>query len=214
MCVCAWFLFFCSACLPPPPSCLQPFTHHLPDLPTHNWLTTLYTTLNTVHCTQFFHTFNDFKSTQTTTQLFFTDMRHNVHPHTTCSQLSHTRQRDVTIPNWVLALLWYPSLCLLSKEVTLRDPFKTHGPGRVWTCRGGGPSCEWFTSARNLWCDRSLPLPKDCPQYIPKGKPTPASKLAFVTSCGCSCKIVSKGSCSSCSCSCSCLRDVIVVVVL
>ena len=78
---------------------------------------------------------------------------------------------------------------------------------------GGGPSCEWFTSARNLWCDRSLPLPKDCPQYIPKGKPTPASKLAFVTSCGCSCKIVSKGSCSSCSCSCSCLRDVIVVVV-
>ena len=47
---------------------------------------------------------------------------------------------------------------------------------------GGGPSCEWFTSARNLRCDRSLPLPQDCPQYIPKGKPTPASKLAFVIS--------------------------------
>ena len=90
-------------------------------------------------------------------------------------------QRDVTVPNWVLALLWYPPLCLLSKEVTLRDPFKTHGPGRVWTRRGGrGPSCEWFTSARNLRCDGSLPLPQDCPQYIPKGKPTPASKLAFV----------------------------------
>ena len=89
LCVCV-VLVFCSACLPPPPSCLQPFTPHLPDLPTHNWLTTLYTTLNTVHCTQFFHTFNDFKSTQTTTQLFFTDMRHNVYPHTTCSQLSHT----------------------------------------------------------------------------------------------------------------------------
>ena len=44
----------------------------------------------------------------------------------------------------------------------------------------GGPSWEWFTSARNLRCDRSLPLPQDCPQYIPKGKPTPASKLAFV----------------------------------
>ena len=55
----------------------------------------------------------------------------------------------------------------------------------TWTREGlnpqrGGPSCEWFTSARNLRCDRSLPLPQDCPQYIPKGKPTPASKLAFV----------------------------------
>ena len=93
-------------------------------------------------------------------------------------------------------------------------PSKHMDQGGFEPAEGGGPSCEWFTSARNLWCDRSLPLPKDCPQYIPKGKPTPASKLAFVTSCGCSCKIVSKGSCSSCSCSCSCLRDVIVVVVL
>ena len=31
------------------------------------------------------------------------------------------------------------SVFLLSKEVTLRDPFETHGPGRVWTRRGGGP---------------------------------------------------------------------------
>ena len=94
-------------------------------------------------------------------------------------------QRDVTVPKWVLALLWYPSLCLPSLQRSdPRDPFKTHGPGRVWTRRGGGRGAfhvNGFTSARNLWCDRSLPLPEDCPQYIPKGKPTPASKLAFVT---------------------------------
>ena len=64
-----------------------------------------------------------------------------------------------------------------------------YGPGRVEPAEGGGKggggggglSCEWFPSARNLRSDRSLPLPRDCPQYIPKGKPTPASKLAFVT---------------------------------
>ena len=84
-------------------------------------------------------------------------------------------QRDVTVPNWVLALLWYPSLCLLSKESDPPRPLEGLNPQRE-----GGPSCEWFTSARNLRCDRSLPLPQDCPQYIPKGKPTPASKLAFV----------------------------------
>ena len=84
--------------------------------------------------------------------------------------------------------------CTLVMSITLSSffpkkwpsaTFKTHGPGRVWTRRegGGGLSCEWFTSARNLRSDRSLPLPEDCPQYIPKGKPTPAGKLAFVTSC-------------------------------
>ena len=31
------------------------------------------------------------------------------------------------------------SVFLLSKEVTVHDPFKKHGPGRVWTRRGGGP---------------------------------------------------------------------------
>ena len=129
LCVCGSCFFALHACHRLPPASNLSHTDSLHC--------TLHWTLYTAHCTQFFHTFNDFKSTQTTTQLFFTDMRHNVHPHTTCSQLSHTRQRDVTIPNWVLALLWYPSLCLLSKEVTLRGPFKTHGPGRVWTCRGG-----------------------------------------------------------------------------
>ena len=55
----------------------------------------------------------------------------------------------------------------------------------TWTREGLNPprgraSCEGFTSARNLRCDRSLLVPEDCPKYIPEGKPTPASKLAFV----------------------------------
>ena len=48
---------------------------------------------------------------------------------------------------------------------------------------GGALSCEWFTSVNGRGClrsDRSLPVPKGCPQYSPKGNPTPASKLAFV----------------------------------
>ena len=51
--------------------------------------------------------------------------------------------------------------------------------------RGGALSCEWFTSVNGggpFRSDRSLPVPKDRPQYIPKGNPTPASKLAFVNS--------------------------------
>ena len=46
------------------------------------------------------------------------------------------------------------SVCLLSKEVTVRDPFKTHGPGRgLNPPKGGALSCEWFTSARKLRSD-------------------------------------------------------------
>ena len=77
------------------------------------------------------------------------------------------------------------SVFLLSKEVTVHDPFKKHGPGRVWTRRGGGGPFMWMVHFSE-WeggpfrSDRSLPVPKDCPQYIPKGNPTPASKLAFV----------------------------------
>ena len=79
--------------------------------------------------------------------------------------------------------------CTLVISITLSSLQRSDPPRplqNTWTREGlnpqrGGPSCEWFTSARNLRCDRSLPLPQDCPQYIPKGKPTPASKLAFVT---------------------------------
>ena len=77
------------------------------------------------------------------------------------------------------------SVFLLSKEVTVHDPFKKHGPGRVWTRRGGGGPFMWMVHFSE-WgggpfrSDRSLPVAKDCPQYIPKGNPTPASKLAFV----------------------------------
>ena len=84
--------------------------------------------------------------------------------------------------------------CTLVISITLSSLQRSDPPRplqNTWTREGlnpqkgggGGPSCEWFTSARNLRCDRSLPLPEDCPQYIPKGKPTPAGKLAFVTSC-------------------------------
>jgi hypothetical protein len=40
-----------------------------------------------------------------------------------------------------------------------------HGRKGSWNRRGG--SREWFTSARSLRCEWSLPLPQDCPQYVP-----------------------------------------------
>ena len=97
-------------------------------------------------------------------------------------------QRNVTIPNWVLAVLWYPPLRLPS----LQRSYRPRPLQKTWTREGLNPpkgggalSCEWFTSVNEgggpFRSDRSLPVAKDCPQYIPKGNPTPASKLAFVT---------------------------------
>ena len=76
-------------------------------------------------------------------------------------------------------ILLYLSLSAQVQEC-LGPPFTTVWARGGLNLQGGALSCEGFTSARNLRSDRSLPLPRDCPQYIPKGKPTPASKLAFV----------------------------------
>ena len=93
-------------------------------------------------------------------------------------------QRDVTVPNWVLAVLWYPSLRLPS----LQRSYRPRPLQKTWTREGlnpprGGPfhvngSLQWMGGG--VRSDRSLPVAKDCHQYIPKGNPTPASKLAFV----------------------------------
>ena len=78
--------------------------------------------------------------------------------------------------------------CTLVISITLSSLQRSDPPRplqNTWTREGLNPprgraSCEGFTSARNLRCDRSLLVPEDCPKYIPEGKPTPASKLAFV----------------------------------
>ena len=78
--------------------------------------------------------------------------------------------------------------CTLVISITLSSLRRSDPPRplqNTWTREGLNPpraraSCEGFTSARNLRCDRSLLVPEDCPKYIPEGKPTPASKLAFV----------------------------------
>ena len=47
---------------------------------------------------------------------------------------------------------------------------------------GGGVRIKWLNHLKGTFrCDKSLRDQNDCPQYIPKGKQTPASKLAFVT---------------------------------
>ena len=47
---------------------------------------------------------------------------------------------------------------------------------------GGGVRIKWLNHLKGTFrCDKSLRHQNDCPQYIPKGKQTPASKLAFVT---------------------------------
>ena len=62
------------------------------------------------------------------------------------------------------------------KETCLLD----HGPAGSWTC-GGGVRIKWLNHLKGTFrCDKSLRHQNDCPQYIPKGKQTPASKLAFV----------------------------------
>ena len=46
---------------------------------------------------------------------------------------------------------------------------------------GGGVRIKWLNHLKGTFrCDKSLRHQNDCPQYIPKGKQTPASKLAFV----------------------------------
>ena len=69
-----------------------------------------------------------------------------------------------------------------SKQLT--GPW-THRTG-PWTHRelkggGGGVRIKWLNHLKGTFrCDKSLRHQNDCPQYIPKGKQTPASKLAFV----------------------------------
>ena len=49
---------------------------------------------------------------------------------------------------------------------------------------GGGVRIKWLNHLKGTFrCDKSLRDQNDCPQYIPKGKQTPASKLAFVKNC-------------------------------
>ena len=112
--------------------------------------------------------------------------------HDITPRLVKLRKNTQTRRRCINAMWQYQIRCLHSCDVhhsvfspkkwPSATPSKHMGQGGFEPAEGGrgGPSCEWFTSARNLRCDRSLPLAQDCPQYIPKGKPTPASKLAFV----------------------------------
>ena len=110
-------------------------------------------------------------------------------------------QRDVTIPNWVLAVLWYPPLRLpsLQRSYRPRPLQKSMDQGGFEPAEGGGGlSCELVHFSE--WeegpfrSDRSLPVPKDCPQHILKRIPTPANTLAFVN-----CRI-NEGGCPTCVC--------------
>ena len=60
------------------------------------------------------------------------------------------------------------SVFLLSKEVTLRDPFKTHGPGRVWTRRGGGRHVKGSLQPETLDVIDHCLFPKTAPNTFPK----------------------------------------------
>ena len=54
-------------------------------------------------------------------------------------------------------------------------------PPGVEPAGGGGVRIKWLNHLKGTFrCDESLRHQNDCPQYIPKGKQTPASKLAFV----------------------------------
>ena len=54
-------------------------------------------------------------------------------------------------------------------------------PPGVEPAGGGGVRIKWLNHLKGIFRrDKSLRRQNDCPQYIPKGKQTPASKLAFV----------------------------------
>ena len=60
-------------------------------------------------------------------------------------------------------------------------PDWTMDPPGVEPAEGGGVRIKWLNHLKGTFrCDKSLRHQNDCPQYIPKGKQTPASKLAFV----------------------------------
>ena len=72
------------------------------------------------------------------------------------------------------------------QETIIQNNSLGHGPTGSWTRRGGGGGVriKWLNHLKGTFrCDKSLRDQNDCPQYIPKGKQTPASKLAFVIMC-------------------------------
>ena len=70
---------------------------------------------------------------------------------------------------------------VLGSTLSRKHAYWTMDPPGVEPARGGGVRIKWLNHLKGTFrCDKSLRHQNDCPQYIPKGKQTPASKLAFV----------------------------------